>query len=195
MQETERRHIAHELHDEVGQALTALKINLHTVHQRTADESSATHFQEAMGMVDRIMQQVRSLSLELRPPMMDDLGLLASLRWHVKVVTERTGLPVQLDADVFPGRLSAELEMACFRVVQEALNNVVKYAKARAVRVELRHREGKLHLSIRDDGVGFDVAVTRKRGAEGDSLGRSLWRNVACCWAATSASNLLLNQD
>src|SRR5262249_55504009 len=143
---------------------------LHTVHQ-LAEDSPAPLLLEAVGQVDRIMQQVRTLSLELRPPMMDDLGLVAALRWHVKGVTERTGLAVRLDVDSLAGRLPAELEMACFRVVQEALNNVVKHARTAGASVELRRQGDELLLTVRDDGVGFDVAAAGKRAARGSSLG------------------------
>src|SRR5262249_17721662 len=96
VQEAERRHIAHELHDEAGQSLTALKMILHALPP--ADASALQVRLTASGLVDQVMQQVRTLSLELRPPMMDDLGLVAALRWHAKGVTERTGLPVLLEA-------------------------------------------------------------------------------------------------
>lgn len=171
VQEAERRRIAHELHDEVGQALTALKITLHTAHQLAPDSPAAPLLQDAVGQVDRAMQQLRTLSLELRPPMMDDLGLEAALRWLVQGVTERTGLAVQLKADAGGPRLPAELEMACFRVVQEALNNVVKHARASSAVVELRRQGGELHLRVGDDGAGFDAAAARKHAGRGTSLG------------------------
>jgi signal transduction histidine kinase len=127
--------------------------------------------EDALQQVQQIMQQVRSLSLELRPPMMDDLGLLAALRWHIKGVASRSGLAIRLHADLGGERLDAELEMACFRVVQEAINNVVKHARASAVAVDLRAEEKELHLSVRDDGDGFNVAAARKRIRRGPSLG------------------------
>jgi two-component system sensor histidine kinase UhpB len=171
VQEAERRHIAHELHDEVGQALTALKITLHSAQQLVPDTPAAPLLLDALGQLDRTMQQLRTLSLGLRPPMLDDLGLVAALRWHIQGVRERTGLAVRLEVDPCAGRQAAELEMACFRVVQEALNNVVQHARAANVSVELRCSEGELDLTVRDDGAGFDVAAARKQANRGPSLG------------------------
>jgi PAS domain S-box-containing protein len=170
VQEAERRHIAHELHDEVGQTLTALKITLHTAQQLTPESAAAPFLRDALSQLDRTMQELRTLSRELRPPMMDDLGLVAALRWHLNGVTERTGLAVRLEAGSF-GRLPAEVEMACFRVVQEALNNAVKHARAASATVELRQEGDELHLAVRDDGVGFDAARARRRAGRGLSLG------------------------
>src|SRR5579884_3984609 len=163
VQEAERRHIARELHDEVGQGLTALLISLHGLRPFATDPAAAALLGDARGLAERVVNQIRTLSLELRPPMMDDLGLAAALRWHVKGVAERTGLGVRLEADDLPERLPADLEMACFRVAQEALANAVKHAAARTVAVELRLRPGELLLTVRDDGAGFDVAAAGGR--------------------------------
>lgn len=171
VQEAERRHIAHELHDEVGQTLTALKITLHAAQQQPPDAPAAPLLQDAVKEVHRIMEQIRTLSLSLRPPMLDDLGLVAALRWHVNGVTTRTGLAVGLDVEGITERLPAKLEMACFRIVQEALNNVSKHARAAHATVTLRQEAGDLHLMICDDGVGFDVTAARKGASRGASLG------------------------
>jgi two-component system sensor histidine kinase UhpB len=171
VQEEERRHIARELHDVIGQELTALKVALHAVQQRASGTSAVPHLEEAVGQVGQVMHQVRTLSLGLRPPMMDDLGLVPALRWHVKGVRERTGLAVQLDVGAVPERLSAHLEMTCFRVVQEAINNTVKHAQARRASVKLLYQGTEMEVVIRDDGVGFDVAVARRRCVQGASFG------------------------
>src|SRR5262249_14423813 len=144
---------------------------LHTMPP-PADASALQVRLTASGLVDQVVQQVRTLSLALRPPMMDDLGLVAALRWHVKGVTERTGLPVLLEADSITERLPAGVERACFRVVQEALTTVVKPARARQAQVELRRQGAELRLSVLDDGIGFDSIKARKRGIRGGtSLG------------------------
>src|SRR5437660_919551 len=102
----------------------------------------------------------------MHPPMIDDLGLVAALRWHVKGVTERTGLKVRLGLDAYPRGLSADVEMACFRVVQEVLNNAVKHACAKSASVELKREGGELHLVVCDNGTGFDVTAAKKRTAQ-----------------------------
>ncbi len=168
-QENERRHIARELHDEIGQALTAVKINLQTA-QRTPDVLTAS-LQESISIVDRTLQQVRTLSLDLRPALLDDLGLVAALRWYVDRQAQRAGFVAQFVADPLETRPRPDLETACFRVAQEALTNVARHARAQQVRVELRQRDAELHLLIRDDGKGFDVRAAQERATQGASMG------------------------
>lgn len=167
-QEDERRRIARELHDQVGQALTALKINLQTVQLATGDSTSA--LDESIAIAERTLQQVRDLSLDLRPSMLDDLGLFAALRWYLHRQAQRTGWTAQITGERFDEGLPAAIETVCFRVAQEALTNAARHAQARRVTVDLR-RHGELRLSIHDDGVGFDVAAARRRAIEGNSLG------------------------
>ena len=114
---------------------------------------------------------MRNLSLDLRPSLLDDLGLVPALRWHVNRQAERAGFTAVFTADVLEARLSPDLEIACFRVVQEALTNVVRYARAQHVLVELRRHDTELELTIRDDGVGFDVESALGRAMHGASLG------------------------
>jgi PAS domain S-box-containing protein len=169
-QEGERRRLAHELHDEIGQTLTAISINLHAV-TAGADGAAQTRLAESIAIVDRAIEQVRHLSLDLRPSLLDDLGLEAALRWCADRHIRRSGLDVRLDTDLGGRRLLAELETTCFRVAQEALTNVARHARARRVWVELQHRGTALELAIRDDGIGFDPGAARRRCAEGASFG------------------------
>jgi signal transduction histidine kinase len=177
-QETERRHIARELHDEIGQALTAVKINLQTL-KRSADtlsqSSSSTEIvspiQDSADIVEVALQQVRNLSLDLRPSLLDDLGLVAALRWYVDRFTKRTGIKTNFLANSYQAQLDPKIETACFRIVQEALTNVMRYAQGQQVTVELRQQDEVLHLLISDDGVGFDVQAARERATQGGSLG------------------------
>jgi PAS domain S-box-containing protein len=169
-QEAERRRLARELHDEIGQALTAVKLNLQGV-QRAADAVIATRLDESVAIVDRALQQVRNLSLDLRPSMLDDLGLVSALRWYLDKQAQRAGFVGEFVAGPMAIRAPANLETACFRVAQEALTNIVRHAKAKHVRMELREAGGELSLFIRDDGVGFDVAAARQRAVGGGSLG------------------------
>ena len=171
IQETERRSLARELHDEIGQALTATKINLQALERFPNPAMLASRLRDANSIVERALEQVRSLSLELRPPLLDDLGLPAALRWLLDQHARRSGLRVQFVSDPFEGRLAAEVETACFRIVQQGLTNVEKHAGARTVTVELRLVEDALHLHVRDDGAGFDVPAARARAMHGGSLG------------------------
>jgi signal transduction histidine kinase len=168
-QENERRHLARELHDEVGQALTAVKINLQTA-QRTPD-TLAAYLEDSISIVDRTLQQVRNLSLDLRPALLDDLGLVAALRWYVDRQAQRAGFIAQFAADPLEPRPHPDIETACFRVAQEALTNVIRHAQAQHIRVELRERNAELHLLMRDDGKGFDVRAAQERAAQGASTG------------------------
>jgi signal transduction histidine kinase len=169
-QETERRRIARELHDEIGQVLTAVKINLQTL-QRTAAPAGHGSLQESIAIVDRAVQQVRNLSLDLRPSLLDDLGLVAALRWYVDRQSARAGYHGQVVADPPDLTVPPEVATTCFRVAQEALTNVVRHAHAQRVRVELRREDGELRLVVRDDGKGFEVAAANRRAARGASLG------------------------
>jgi PAS domain S-box-containing protein len=157
-QEGERRRVARELHDEIGQVLTAIRLNLNAV-QHSVSAPIARKLDESIAIVDRALQQVRNLSLDLRPLMLDDLGLVAALRWYVDREAQRAGLTAEFIAGELQKRLSPELETACFRIAQEALTNVARHAKATHVRVELSQRGEELHLVIRDDGIGFDAGT------------------------------------
>jgi signal transduction histidine kinase len=126
---------------------------------------------QSLEVVDRVIEQVHDLSLNLRPSMLDDLGLEPTLRWCTKRQAALAGLHAEVRADPLEQRLDSMIETACFRVAQEALTNVVKHAKARTVVVELTTNNEQLHLSVCDDGVGFDVASVRELAVRGASLG------------------------
>jgi GAF domain-containing protein len=171
VQEGERRHIARELHDEVGQALTAVKINLQMLRRQAEGGAVASRLDDSLGMVDRILQGVRRMSLDLRPSLLDDLGLGAALRWYVSAQAERAGLGAEVVAGSLPPDLSPALATTCFRIVQEAVTNVVRHAHASHLTVTLALADGTLDLTIADDGAGFDVAAARRRALAGGSLG------------------------
>lgn len=171
VRETERRQLASELHDELGQALTATKINLESLQRYPEPASLALRLEESVAIVERALQQVRSLSLELRPPMLDDLGLGAAVRWLADQHARRSAIEFEIDENLFGRRMDPAIEIACFRIAQEAFNNIVRHAAARTVRVELETHEGSLHLNVRDDGIGFHVNAARRDAARGASLG------------------------
>jgi signal transduction histidine kinase len=169
--ESERRRLGRELHDEVGQALTAVKINLQTVQRLPASADMAPRLDESVGLVEQALHQVRSLSLELSPPLLDGQGLGPALRSYLNRLGPRAGLAVLFAADPLEKRLPGGLETACFRVVQEALTNVVRHARARQVAVEVRRRARAVRILVADDGVGFDVRAAWRRAGQGSSLG------------------------
>ena len=173
-QEAERRHIARELHDEIGQVLTAISINLHTVKSVIAPSapfSQIARIEDGIAIVDQAIQQVRNMSLDLRPTILDDFGLFAAARWYLERQASRAGIPLHFDAQLHDTRLPTELESACFRLIQEAITNIVRHAQAKEAWVLLRQNNGKLELDIRDDGAGFDVERARRRAADGGSTG------------------------
>lgn len=168
-QEEERRRIARELHDEMGQMLTALKLELQETQREPV--SPRVRLTESIEMIDQIMEQVRTLLADLRPAPLETLGLPAALRWYLNRQAERTGLKICFQADNLSGRLPTEIEVSGFRIVQEALTNVIRHARAQHVTVELRQEETVLWLSIKDDGIGFDVNVAQEQAAARGSLG------------------------
>ena len=170
-QETERRHLARELHDEIGQALTVAQLNLQALLQSPGTEALLPRLKESLEVVERVLEQVHDISLNLRPSILDDLGLEPALRWYTDRQAALVGLKVGFHADPLEQRLDPMIETECFRVAQEALTNVVRHARAKAVTVELRQEAGQLHLRVRDDGVGFEVAAVRERAVRGASLG------------------------
>lgn len=170
VQEAERRAIAAELHDEIGQALTVVKLNLQAMQRVGSSVALSSYMDEVIASVERALDQVRNLSLDLRPSLLDDLGLVAALRWYVARQARLAGFTVHFSADELGGRLAPALETACFRVAQEALTNIVRHANAQKVWVTLRGGD-ELSLSIRDDGIGFDVAAAQMRASQGESLG------------------------
>jgi signal transduction histidine kinase len=169
-QETERRRVAVELHDELGGALTAIKINLQSsaiFKHRDATDLTA----ENLRIVDDALDQVRRLALALRPSMLDDLGLEPALRWLAEQTAGRSALEVDLSAVTVQRRLAPAIETACFRIAQEALTNIARYACAQRVAIGLVREGGNLVLTVQDDGGGFDLPAVRKRALAGRSLG------------------------
>ena len=162
VQEAERRTIAGELHDEIGQALTIVKMNLQAVQRLSENIETNVHLSESVAIVERALEQVRNLSLDLRPSLLDDLGLVAALRWYVARQARVAGFLVHFKGEDLGRRLAPTLETTCFRVAQEALTNVVRHARAREVWVQLTF-ENELCLTIRDDGIGFDVIAAQAR--------------------------------
>jgi signal transduction histidine kinase len=166
----ERRRLARELHDEIGQALTAVKLNLEALEGRLPAKHSK-ELTESLSIVDTALQQVRGLSLDLRPAILDDLGLAAALRWYVDRQAQRGGIGMEFTNESPGARSSVLVETTCFRVAQEALTNVLRHARAKRVSVRILHKESALNLYIEDDGIGFDIEQARQKAIGGSSLG------------------------
>lgn len=171
VQETERRHIARELHDEIGQSLTVAEVNLQAALESSSSGALTRRLEESIQAVERVHEQVQDLSLNLRPSMLDDLGLEPAVRWYIQRQAALAGLTAKVRVEALGHRLESVIETGCFRVAQEALTNVVRHAHAHAVTVTLTKEDGRLRLSVRDDGIGFDVARRREEAVLGASLG------------------------
>ena len=168
-QETERRSIATELHDEIGQSLTALKMLLETEVPGGAAGANADPTERARSLINDLIGQVRRMSLDLRPAMLDDLGLWPTLEWHVERFQADTGIQIGLSGQGLSGRrLPSEVETTTYRIIQEALTNVARHAQADDVAVALSLDASGLLIEVRDHGVGFDARTTlAKRSSTG----------------------------
>ncbi len=171
--EQERRRISRELHDEVGQALTAAKISLEMTLRDLPEEFSTlrSRLQGVIALASETLNDVRRLAYELRPTVLDDLGLVPALQWYTDTFSRGTGLPVTFRADDLVERPSSEVETVLYRLVQEGLTNVARHAHARHVEVELKAEPGMICLRIRDDGCGFDAKELTKPWSPGQGLG------------------------
>jgi signal transduction histidine kinase len=175
--EEERRFLAHELHDELGQALTALKLRLQLGERAAGGDAAgaaAAAAADAIGIVDNLIAHVRKMSVDLRPPLLDEVGLVPALRAYLHAQATRSGVTMDLEDDAGAGdgaRLPADLEIACFRVAQESVTNVLRHAAARRITVRLGRRPHSVWLAVHDDGRGFDTATTLEAAAAGGHLG------------------------
>jgi PAS domain S-box-containing protein len=173
MQDDERRRIARELHDGLGQELAAAKMMMDGILGKNSTQSSQRAAREASETIDRAIQQVRSLSHLLHPPLLDEVGLLSALRWYLDGLTKRSGIETTLDVQPsdFP-RLAVELETAIFRIIQEALTNVYRHSGAQKAWVTLTQRENRVVVTIRDDGKGIEDPIAELRpGSIGIGIG------------------------
>ena len=162
-QEEERRSISRELHDEIGQSMSAMLMDLGSVEAAMPEgNGQKQRLTNARVLAESSVRSIRDIALLLRPSMLDDLGLVPALNWQAREITRRTGLKVKLVAKEIAEDLPDQLRTCVFRIVQEALQNCVKHARASQVQVSVHQDEQGLSLSIDDDGLGFDV--TREKG-------------------------------
>jgi len=162
-QEEERKRIARELHDGVGQMLTSLMVGMRTLQHSDAANPAAHRMDELCATASETLEQVRTLSRELRPSLLDDLGLAAALeRYASEFARAHPDITVDLHCDL-PARLPGPVETALYRIVQEAMTNAARHGKASAISVLVSRRANTVQAIVEDDGVGFDVAAVRKR--------------------------------
>jgi signal transduction histidine kinase len=168
-QETERRSISRELHDEVGQALGLLLIDAGQLSGRigSGDEGSRELVQRIKGVAERTVQTVRNMALLLRPSMLDDLGLVPAVEWFARETSRRGEIEVEVQADELPQDLADELKLCIYRLVQEALNNAQRHAHAKSALVKLTRAGDAVRVQITDGGLGFDAKRTRGMGLLG----------------------------
>jgi signal transduction histidine kinase len=167
-QECERRAISRELHDEVGQSLTALLMELGNLGAvAPGDADLRRHLESIRRLAESSVNVVRNMALLLRPSMLDDLGLVPALQWQAREISKRTGMGVTVDADTVADDLPEELKTCIYRVVQEALNNCARHAFARSVRIQVIQENECIRLSVQDDGQGFDCGQVRGLGLLG----------------------------
>lgn len=171
VQETERCRIARELHDHIGQTLTAVKLGVQSIRRALKDETAAARLEDTIQLTAQVLEQVRSLSLDLRPPLLDELGLVAALDSHIRKHASRGGLKVHFDAKSLPVRPPSVVATACFRVVQEGLTNVMRHAEANSVWISLKLEDGALRVRVTDDGRGYDPEIMRQQALKGKSIG------------------------
>ncbi len=169
--ETERRYIARELHDEIGQGLTAVKINLQSLHRIIDPMQFKKRLDDSIATLDRTLNQVRNMSLNLRPSLIDDLGLIPTLRWYIDRIASATGIDIELKTDAVDQGFEKETEIACFRVVQEAFNNIIRHAKADRIEVKLERHGDWLEVLVKDNGCGFHVEDAMDWAKKGNSFG------------------------
>jgi signal transduction histidine kinase len=165
--EDERRRIARELHDELGQRLTALKMELSGLRAGTARAKRAGVIDAMLGMVDDIVAAVRRIATELRPLMLDDLGLNAAIEWLAEGWSRRMGVAVQLHLPAGETVLDDAINIALYRMVQEALTNIARHARATKVCIEIEPIGDELQLTVMDNGIGFDEALIHREGSFG----------------------------
>ena len=163
VREEERTLIAREIHDELGQALTALKMDVHWLRQRVSDEKQILIDKAGAmsGLIDSTVHSVRRICAELRPRLLDDFGLSAAIEWEAEEFAKRTDIECEIHSDSEDMPLSQEISTAIFRIFQEALTNIARHANATRVEITLKRKHGCVRLIVRDNGKGIDEQKIR----------------------------------
>ena len=172
-QEDERKRIARELHDETIQSLTLLMMNLELGHEAQAVDIRAAddHFKRSMAMAEGMLSDLRCLTADLRPLLLDDLGLVPAITWYGEQRLKPLGIAMQLRGNALEERLPQVMETALFRIAQEALTNIAKHSNASRVIVNMQRLDGSIILAVQDDGRGFESLGICTPNANGSGLG------------------------
>jgi signal transduction histidine kinase len=167
--EEERKRLAREIHDQLGQALTVLKLDLAWVQSKTpkTEGKLKTKMADMIRQVDEAIQRVREIASNLRPSVLDDLGLLPAIEWQLNELKKRTGIRCRLSSNVEKLELDPERSAAVFRVVQEALTNIVRHAEASRIQVRLHTNDDSLTVTVADNGRGLSTAAIANSGSLG----------------------------
>jgi PAS domain S-box-containing protein len=173
VQEVERRFLARELHDEIGQVMLAIKTNLETMQLASKSVKLKARLADSAAIVSRALEQIRTLALDLRPSLLDDFGLMPTLEWYLERQAMDAPFEINFQTDLPDMRFSPDIEASCFRVTQAAMTNIARHAQATQVDVTLRWLPATqiLELSVRDNGIGFDVSAALEHARQGESLG------------------------
>jgi signal transduction histidine kinase len=163
-QEEERKRISRELHDETGQALMVIRLYLGMLENAISGRGPRAKVRETVEVVDRTIEGIRRIIGKLSPLVLQELGLVAAIRKEAKDLAKNTGVRARVTVDDNVGRLEPEVEMAVYRIVQEALHNVAKHAHAKCVNVYVSRQFGLLRLIVEDDGIGVSAKSSNSRG-------------------------------
>lgn len=169
--EQERQNLSRELHDELGQMLTAAKINLQIAGQELLENSAGKRLDDSIDMIDQMIRQVRNISLSLRPPLLDAAGLVPALEYYLGALEKRAGIPIKFDAEGVTAGNRPEVRTTVFRIIQEAVGNAVRHASASNIDVTMCTKDGYIEIEIKDDGLGFDSKTINQRIRRGEHLG------------------------
>ncbi len=177
VQENERRHIAREIHDSIGQSLSAIKFTVENILQQAPKESSnkkADHLRSLIPLIKQSIEESRRIQMDLRPSILDDLGILATISWSCREFQKTySGIYVEKQIDIQENEVPATIKTVIYRIIQEALNNISKHSQAYLVSLSLKKREGSIELTVQDNGQGFDLreALSRDNSRRGMGLG------------------------
>jgi PAS domain S-box-containing protein len=169
VEETEKRQIAQELHDQVGQNLTVLGINLNIIRSQISKKSAKLvdpRLRDSQELLEKTTESIRTVMSDLRPSVLDDYGLLAGIKWYIEKFSVRTNIAVKIHGKELMLRLPMPVETTIFRITQEALTNIAKHSQAQKVFINLEEKDDKVQLSIADDGIGFDSETVYKMKKE-----------------------------
>src|SRR6266567_7865060 len=170
-QEQERQRIARELHDETSQVLTSLMISLAVLEESIESPEARERIADTRALAHSTLRAIRSLSIDLRPSALDDLGLLPALRWYVKEYQKKCSIEVDFRSSGLKERLPSEMETALYRIVQESLTNTARHASASTVLITMKEDADAVYATITDDGCGFDVGTVQKSPDQDRGLG------------------------